>query len=198
VPAAAYLHYGRRADERANGRAHSADPSRRDRVRLHLRRAQGHHAHAPAHPGGGRLGDRGGERARARRSPPPRSCQRAHSVFLCANLPYPAALQTGGRIYDRGELDAEWTRRIERFTGPIEPDAETGQETPVEQRQGVLWDWHRALCAAGFVVDTKSYTCCFRVDLHKCPGKRCGRELIAGSPGTSSACAAAGWQGRSD
>ena len=78
-----------------------------------------------------------------------------------------AVAETGGRMYALGgrreapsadRLDTEWTAQIEAQVGPIEavPGA--------EHRAGALWDWCRELQGRGMRCDTRSYTCCFRVD----------------------------------
>ena len=78
-----------------------------------------------------------------------------------------AVAETGGRMYalagryktaSAEQLDPEWTARVEAEVGPIEDVRD------VEHRAGALWDWCRELQRRGMRCDTRSYTCCFRVD----------------------------------
>lgn len=79
-----------------------------------------------------------------------------------------AVAETGGRMYitngstsQTPPLDPEWTARIERECGPIEPQSSIPEP---HERKGSLWDWYRELTARGIKCDTRNYTCCFRVN----------------------------------
>jgi len=64
--------------------------------------------------------------------------------------------------------DLQWRRRME------EPNAagtegygdcfESEAPVPVAERNGLLWDYARTLMAKGYVLDTKGYSTCFRVN----------------------------------
>ena len=84
-----------------------------------------------------------------------------------------AFAETGGRMYklidgnnENPILDIEWTNKIEAVSGPMESQG----DLPLEERQGLLWDWCRELVAKlggndkTNCVDIRQYTCCFRVD----------------------------------
>ena len=90
-----------------------------------------------------------------------------------------AVAETGGRMYVTAgsnsstqlpPLETAWTQRIEAACGPIEDTAAGGgggAPPPVAERQGALWEWCRELQRRGVQCDTRSYTCCFRVDCKK-------------------------------
>jgi hypothetical protein len=63
--------------------------------------------------------------------------------------------------------DMDWRRRIEREAGTegYEVDG-LGSDAlvPVAERKGLLWDFARDLAAKGYLLDTKGYSTCFRVN----------------------------------
>lgn len=74
-----------------------------------------------------------------------------------------AVCETGSRIYEVGAdgaltLDQGWAERLAPVCGPLE------RAEPPEERPEPLWALYRALRAAGFFVDGRSYYGCFRCD----------------------------------
>jgi len=71
--------------------------------------------------------------------------------------------------------DLEWRQRMEDpiAAGPdghqgVELDSPPGSTTiPVEDRKGALWAFARQLITKGFVIDTRGYSTCFRVNVQQ-------------------------------
>jgi hypothetical protein len=67
--------------------------------------------------------------------------------------------------------DMEWRKRMEKTCGEfatcsLKELAEGSVTLPtVNQRDGLLWDFARNLMAEGYVLDTKGYNACFRVNV---------------------------------
>mmetsp|Transcript_7856 Transcript_7856/g.11322 ORF Transcript_7856/g.11322 Transcript_7856/m.11322 type:complete len:389 (-) Transcript_7856:103-1269(-) len=67
--------------------------------------------------------------------------------------------------------DLNWRARMERIEA-AGVDGFVGMELansdqdsiPVSERRGLLWDWAGALVSKGYVLDTKGYSTCFRVN----------------------------------
>lgn len=66
--------------------------------------------------------------------------------------------------------DMEWRQLMESFTGEFGDSdcsfstAATDEQRQTEARDGVLWAFARHLIERGFVLDTKGYSACFRVN----------------------------------
>jgi hypothetical protein len=69
--------------------------------------------------------------------------------------------------------DMEWRRRMERkgaagkdgfVSNEITDSPSQTSSIPVTERKGILWDHARRLTEQGFVLDTKGYSTCFRVN----------------------------------
>ena len=66
--------------------------------------------------------------------------------------------------------DMEWRRRIEAIVGAdgyVELDAASSDSSilvPMKERTGVLWEYVKRLQQKGIVVDSKSYSTCFRIN----------------------------------
>lgn len=86
-----------------------------------------------------------------------------------------AFAETGGRFltHECSTLDPEWTRLMEAVCGPA------NTELPALERSGDLWDWARALHAAGFAVDARSYWFGFRVSLRSGAGAKADADATA-------------------
>ncbi|GBF88185.1 hypothetical protein Rsub_00897 [Raphidocelis subcapitata] len=108
----------------------------------------------------------------------------ARTTTLLARLPFlPAAdayvSENGGRIFypdDSGltaaplREDFEWRALLAPVAGPLRQEA-----LPPAERQGIVWDYYRALSAAGWRLDASGYSTAFR--LLPTPGR--GREETA-------------------
>jgi len=68
------------------------------------------------------------------------------------------------------EEDMEWRTRMQRTTGEDGFSGNELDESPprsvvsIDQREGLLWAFCRDLQKKGFVIDTKGYSTCFRVN----------------------------------
>ena len=66
--------------------------------------------------------------------------------------------------------DMEWRAMIEKSAGQYDsPDLKTLERNPsstkeLKEKDGLLWDFARDLVHKGFVLDTKGYSACFRVN----------------------------------
>jgi hydroxymethylpyrimidine pyrophosphatase-like HAD family hydrolase len=66
--------------------------------------------------------------------------------------------------------DMEWRAKMEEVSGPYQsPDLKELAKDPskvkaLKERDGLLWDFARELEHKGFVLDTKGYSVCFRVN----------------------------------
>ncbi|KAG7365433.1 haloacid dehalogenase-like hydrolase [Nitzschia inconspicua] len=66
--------------------------------------------------------------------------------------------------------DPEWRSRQEQVAGPYDsPDLKELAKNPslvkpLKERDGLLWDFARDLVHKGYVLDTKGYSACFRVN----------------------------------
>ena len=78
-------------------------------------------------------------------------------VYCCDN---------GGRIFIRnGDIiqeDVEWKNTILSYLNTQDYDS----HTPLEERQGRLWDLAKELVEEGWVIDTAGYNTCFRVSFN--------------------------------
>lgn len=66
--------------------------------------------------------------------------------------------------------DLEWREKMEIYTGKFQSDnpgstEATSNEIPIVERDGSLWKFARFLMESGFVLDTKGYSSCFRVNM---------------------------------
>ncbi|GJQ08680.1 hypothetical protein GpartN1_g471.t1 [Galdieria partita] len=66
--------------------------------------------------------------------------------------------ENGGVITQQGKVDLEWQQNIFNFIG-----SKYSLQTPVEERQGSLWDVYRLLSQKGFTLDVNGYLTQFRV-----------------------------------
>ncbi|EME31588.1 uncharacterized protein Gasu_12590 [Galdieria sulphuraria] len=66
--------------------------------------------------------------------------------------------ENGGVITQQGKVDQEWQQTISSFIG-----SNYSLRTPVEERQGSLWDAYRLLLQKGFKLDADGYLTQFRV-----------------------------------
>lgn len=82
-------------------------------------------------------------------------------------VPYDGALEEDLIPYNIVE-DMEWRNRMERDVGSKDGynDNYNNDATivPVSQRKGILWNFAKRLISEGYVVDTKGYSTCFRVN----------------------------------
>jgi hypothetical protein len=63
--------------------------------------------------------------------------------------------------------DMDWRRRIERAAGTEGYESDglgSDAVVSVAERKGLLWDFARILAAKGYIIDTKGYSTCFRVN----------------------------------
>jgi hypothetical protein len=65
--------------------------------------------------------------------------------------------------------DMEWRQLMESYTGKFDLDdpfssSATIVPRPMDTRDGVLWEFARFLIEKGYVLDTKGYSACFRVN----------------------------------
>ena len=66
--------------------------------------------------------------------------------------------------------DLDWRRKIEEKAGPFgsvtlkDLAINPGLQADINERNGLLWDFARSLAARGYVLDTKGYSACFRVN----------------------------------
>ena len=66
--------------------------------------------------------------------------------------------------------DMQWRAQMERITGSYglsdlkELSLNPGKVPPLNERDGLLWDFARHLSSKGYVLDTAGYSACFRVN----------------------------------
>ena len=64
--------------------------------------------------------------------------------------------------------DLVWRKKIEEFCGSFELDnpgsLASKQGRTMSERNGILWEFGKHLIEKGFVLDTKGYSSCFRVN----------------------------------
>lgn len=60
--------------------------------------------------------------------------------------------------------DMEWRSKMEKDTGKFDLASNANNTPNLNERDGLLWDFSRHLIAMGYVLDTKGYSVCFRVN----------------------------------
>jgi hypothetical protein len=100
----------------------------------------------------------------------PTSEDYSKNVFKVTPKKYDGATEEDLKTFGLVE-DLEWRALMEKTAGPFgsaslnDIAADPTKVPDINQRDGLLWDFARDLVSKGYVLDTKGYSACFRVNL---------------------------------
>jgi hypothetical protein len=85
--------------------------------------------------------------------------------FIIKPMKYEGAKEAGVRPFRLVE-DLEWRKMMESYAGKFVIDIPGSEQAvePINVRDGELWKYARFLIEKGYVIDTKGYSSCFRVN----------------------------------